>query len=79
MASHFSLLKKEHTLGSMNYGKVSDLDETDPFYFVVTEAGKKLAEGDITEIKMQLPLEYFDKKITRLRRDRTNMLAFIEY
>ena len=79
MASRYAMLKKEKTLGSINTKKISDFDETDPYYFIVKEDGKILAEGELTMVKLKLPLEYFDKIIKDVRRDRSNMTCHITY
>ena len=79
MASRYSTLKKEKTLGSINTKKISDLDETDPFYFIIRDNGKIVTEGDILKIKLRLPLEYFDRPIKSFSRNQSNMTATIDF
>lgn len=79
MGSHYSQIKRVGTIGSINTKRVADLDETDPFYFVAKERDQVLAEGEISMLKLKLPDTYLYKPIKTIRRDRTNMVAFIEF
>lgn len=77
--SHYSQLKKERTIGSMNTRRIADLDETDPFYFVASDGDRVLAEGELPTLKLKLPDMYLYKPIKSIRRDRANMTAFIDF
>ncbi len=77
--SYYSQLKKERTIGSMNTRRIADLDETDPFYFVASDGDRVLAEGELPALKLKLPDMYLYKPIKSIRRDRTNMTAFIDF
>jgi hypothetical protein len=79
MGSMYAALRKAATLGSANTARLADLDETDPYYFVVMENGKTLAEGDLTIVKLRLDERYFYRPIKRFNRDRVTMVATIEY
>lgn len=79
MGSHYSQIKRDRTIGSQNTKRIVDLDETDPFYFVAKDGDRILGEGEITMLKLKLPDTYLYKQIKNLRRDRTNMVAFIEF
>lgn len=81
MGSMYAKLQREATLGSaiQKTMRIADFDDTDPYYFVVKEDGKILAEGDLMMIKLKLPEEYIFKKIKDFHRNRTNMVAEITY
>lgn len=79
MGSHYSQIKQAGTIGSQNTRRVVDLDETDPFYFVAKDAGQVIAEGEISMLKLRLPDTYLYKQIKSIHRDRTTMVAFIDF
>ncbi len=66
--------------GSYTYpNKITDLEETDPYYFVAKDSGKIICEGELPAIKLALPYDYFEKKIKSFYRDRRTMTAYIEF
>lgn len=78
MSMYASLVKKA-TLGSSNTSRIADLDETDPYYFVVKENGTILAEGELLAVKLKLDDSYLYKKIKNFQRDRSIMMATIDF
>lgn len=79
MGSRYSAIRKDQTLGSSNTARLGDFDETDPYYFVIKENGKIIAEGELLQVKLKLDESYLTKKIKTFSRDRITMLATIEY
>jgi len=79
MASRYAQIKRESTVGSINTKRLCDFDETDPYYFVVKDNGRILAEGSITKIRFLLPEELLYKKIKTFTKDSGIMLATVEY
>lgn len=79
MGSMYAKIRKEQTLGSGNTSRLADFDETDPYYFVVREAGKILAEGELFMVKLKLDESYLYKKIKQISKDRTTMVATLDY
>lgn len=81
MGSMYAKLRQEKTLGSSleKSMRLTDFDDTDPYYFVVKENDKTIAEGDLMSIKLKLPEEYTFKKIKSVIRNRTNMVAEVIY
>lgn len=79
MGSMYSALVKERTVGSAITNRICDLDETDPYYFIVKESGNTLAEGELPQIKLKLDESYLYKKIKSFRTDRSIMVATIEF
>lgn len=79
MGSMYAALRKDMTLGSAKTAKLSDFDETDPYYFVVRENGKTLAEGELFFVKLKLDESYLYRPIKRVSRDRTTMVSTLEY
>ena len=77
--SMYSSLMKDATIGSANTSRICDFDETDPYYFVVREKGQILAEGELTVIKMKLDEAYLYKRIKNFSRDRSIMVAMIDF
>ena len=69
--------------GSYTYPlKISDIEESDPFYFVVkdTSQGHKIvAEGDLARMKLELPDRYFDMRIKSFYRDKNTQIAYVEF
>lgn len=62
--------------------KISDIDETDPYYFVVKDTNKNyeiIAEGELSRMKLELPESYFERKIKNFYRDKNTQIAYIEY
>lgn len=79
MASKYAAIRQEQTIGSPNTARLCDFDETDPFYFVVKENDKILAEGELPHVKLKLDEEYLYKKIKKCTKDRVTMVTTIEY
>lgn len=79
MGSMYAALRKDMTLGSIKTARLSDFDETDPYYFVAKEKDKTLAEGELYMIKLKLDESFLYRPIKRVTRDRTTMVATIEY
>lgn len=79
MGSRFAAIKRESKVGSLVTNRLCDFDETDPYYFMVKENGRILAEGSITKIRFLLPEELLHKKIKTLTKDSGIMLATVEY
>lgn len=79
MGSMYAKIRKEQTIGSTNTNRLADFDETDPYYFVVRENGKTLAEGELFSVKLKLDETYLYRPIKRVSRDRTTMLTTLEY
>lgn len=79
MGSMYAKIRSEATLGSAKTTRIADFDETDPYYFVVKEEEKILAEGDLMAIKLKLPENYMYKKIKSFNRDRTIMVATVMF
>ena len=79
MGSMYAALRKDMTLGSAKTAKLSDFDETDPYYFVVKEKDKTLAEGELFMIKLKLDESFLYRPIKRITKDRTTMVATLEY
>lgn len=77
--SMYGSLMKNATIGSANTSRICDFDETDPYYFVVREKGQTLAEGELTVIKMKLDEAYLYKRIKNFSRDRSIMVAMIDF
>ena len=69
--------------GSYTYPlKISDIDETDPYYFVVKDTNKNhkiIAEGELSRMKLELPESYFEQRIKSFYRDKNTQIAYIEY
>lgn len=66
--------------GSYTYPlKVSDIEEADPYYFVVKDKGTIVSEGELPTMKLKLPDKYFDMRIKSFYRDRKTMTAYIEF
>ena len=60
--------------------KVTDLEETDPYYFVaLSESNETLAEGELPTFKLRLPDEYFDKPFKSISRNKDNLVAVIHF
>lgn len=79
MGSMYAALRKDMTLGSTKTTRLSDFDETDPYYFVVKENDQILTEGELFMIKLKLDESFLYRPIKRVTRDRTTMIATIEY
>lgn len=79
MGSMYSKLIGTATLGSENIKRLCDFDETDPYYFVVKENGKVLAEGELFSVKLKLDESYLYKKVKSFSRDRSIMVTTLEY
>ena len=79
MGSRYAHIKQQQTIGSANTSRLCDFDETDPYYFVIKENGKILAEGELYMVKLKLTDDYLYKKIKSISRDHLTMLATIEY
>lgn len=79
MGSMYAKIRQEQTLGSTNTNRLADFDETDPYYFVVRENGKILAEGELYMVKLKLDESYLYKKIKQISKDRTTMIATLDY
>lgn len=77
--SMYGSLMKNATIGSVNTSRICDFDETDPYYFVVREKGQTLAEGELIAIKMKLDEAYLYKRIKNFSRDRSIMVAMIDF
>lgn len=77
--SMYASLRQSTTLGSANTSRIADFDETDPYYFVVRESGQILAEGELITIKMKLDEAYLYKRIKNFSRDRSIMVATIDF
>lgn len=69
--------------GSYTYPlKISDIEESDPFYFVVkdTRQGYKIvAEGELPKMKLELPDRYFEMRIKSFYRDKNTQTAYVEF
>lgn len=69
--------------GSYTYPlKVADIEETDPYYFVVKDTEKNyeiIAEGELSRMKLELPESYFERRIKNFYRDKNTQIAYIEY
>lgn len=60
--------------------KVTDLEETDPYYFVaLSESNKMIAEGELPTFKLRLPDEYYDKPFKSINRNKDNLVAVIHF
>lgn len=79
MGSMYSKLVRNSTIGSENTSRLCDFDETDPYYLVVRENGRILAEGELLMVKLKLEESYLYKKIKSFNRDRTIMVATIDF
>lgn len=79
MASMYAQLLKESKVGSLTTKKIADFDETDPYHFVVKEAGEVIAEGSLTRIKLKLDESYFYRKIKTFTKDPVTLIATIEF
>lgn len=79
MGSMYAKLKQERTLGSANTSKLSDFDDTDPYYFLVIDGGRIVAEGDLLQVKLKLDESYLNKPIKQFSRDRITMTTTIKY
>lgn len=79
MGSMYAALRKDMTLGSTKTARLSDFDETDPYYFVVKEKDQILAEGELFMIKLKLDESFLYRPIKKIAKDRTTMVATIEY
>ena len=84
--SHYSALLKQKAEAKAKtkaiaptFSYLCDFSETDPYYFIVKENGKIIAEGSLTRIKLSLDESYLRKKIKNIRRKQDNMIATIEY
>jgi hypothetical protein len=58
---------------------LGDLSETDPYYFIVKEGGKIIAEGNLIRIKLQLDEVYLKRQILSIVRNRETMTAVLNY
>lgn len=79
MGSMYSKLVRNSTIGSENTSRLCDFDETDPYYLVIRENGKILAEGELLTVKLKLEEPYLYKKIKSFNRDRSIMVATIDF
>ena len=78
MGSMYAKIRQNSTLGSANNGRIADFDETDPYYFLIRENGKILAEGSLLKVKLKLDESYIYKKIKFISRDRATMIATVD-
>lgn len=66
--------------GSYTYPlKISDIEEADPYYFVIKDNGEIVSEGELPAMKLKLPDKYFDMAIKKFYRDKVTMTAYIEF
>lgn len=69
--------------GSYTYPpKISDIEEADPYYFVVKDTSKGseiVSEGELPTMKLKLPDKYFDMRIKSFYRDKKTMIAYVEF
>ena len=79
MGSRYSKIVQNSTIGSENTSRLCDFDETDPYYLVIRENGKILAEGELLTVKLKLEESYLYKKIKSFNRDRSIMVATIDF
>lgn len=79
MGSAYAAILKKQTIGSPVTKRLADFDETDPYYLIVKDNGRILAEGEITTIKLVLDESYIYRKIKNYTRNASNMTAVIEY
>lgn len=79
MGSMYAALTRQSTVGSSNTTRLCDFDETDPYYFVVREGDKILAEGELMKVKLKLDDSYLYKKIKRFERDKITMIASVVF
>ena len=79
MASAWRRIVEENTLGSSNTARIADFDDTDPYYFVVKEGDKILAEGSLLKVKLKLDNSYLYKKIKSCTKDRQTMVTTIKF
>lgn len=80
--SHYSTLLKRKADAKVITPTPAHLcafSETDPYYFIVKEKGKIIAEGSLTKIKLSLDESYLRKKIKNVCRKQDNMTTTIEY
>ncbi len=81
MGSMYAKIRREQTLGTSveKEMRITDFDDTDPYYFVIKEGGQIIAEGDLMTVKIKLPEGYIFKKIKEFHRTRSNMVAEINF
>lgn len=79
MGSMWAKIRQENTLGSAKTTCLADFDETDPYYFLIREDGKTIAEGELMMVKFKLDEAYLKKPIKKFTRTRENMMATVEY
>lgn len=86
--SHYSALLKRKTEAKTAISAsanplpplyLGDLSETDPYYFIVKEGGKIIAEGDLIRIKLRLDEAYLKRRILSIVRNRETMTAVLNY
>lgn len=79
MGSAYSRILKDKTLGSANTERIADFDETDPYYFIVYDGDRLIAEGELPMMKLKLDNKYLYKPIKKLYRSKVNMTATINF
>lgn len=77
MGSMYAQLRKEKIIESINQSRIADFDETDPYYFVVYDQDKLIAEGDLPMMKLRLEDKYLYKPIKSFHKNKTTMVATI--
>ena len=72
--------KNEVLIAKPFIAKVTDLEETDPYYFVaLSETNAVLSEGELPTFKLRLPDEYLNKPFKVISRNRENLVAVIRF
>ena len=81
MSSAWAALRKQETPVEVKEPTtVSEIMETDPYYFVaLDESNEDIAEGELPTFKLRLPNEYLDRPYKSISRDKTTLVAVIHF
>lgn len=75
-----ALRKQEASIEVKEPTMVSEIMETDPYYFVaLDESNEVIAEGELPTFKLRLPIEYLDRPYKSISRDKTTLVAVIHF
>lgn len=80
MGSMWANLRQETVAASKAPTMVSELEETDPYYFVaLDENNATLSEGELSWFKFRLPDEYLNKEYKSISRNPETLVAIIHF
>ena len=78
MSSRYANIIKSQATRTIPPFRLSDFDADDPYYFVIRENGKTIAEGELKVIRSQLDKSFFTRNIRKISRDRITMVATVD-